>query len=55
MKMNSITELEQMISSASFGYFEYVGYLPHGITLIVLNKCSCYNPIQELFWMILEN
>jgi len=39
MKMNSIAELEQMISSASFGYFEYVGYLPHGITLIVLNKC----------------
>ena len=29
----------QMIFNAWFGYFEYVGYLLHGITLIVLNYC----------------
>ena len=28
-----------MIFNAWFGYFEYVGYLPRGITLIVLNYC----------------
>ena len=28
-----------MIFNAWFGYFEYVGYLPRGITLIILNEC----------------
>ena len=28
-----------MIFNVWFGYFEYVGYLLHGITLIVLSEC----------------
>ena len=39
IKAINITKLVQMIFSAWFGYFEYVGYLPRGMTLIVLNKC----------------
>ena len=29
-----------------FGYFEYVTFLPHGITLIVLNKCPDFIAIN---------
>ena len=39
IKASNITKLVQMIFSAWFGYFEYVGYLPCGIILIVLNEC----------------
>ena len=39
MKAIHITKLVRMIFNAWFGYFEYVGYLPHGITLILLNYC----------------
>ena len=35
----NITKLMQMVFNAWFGYFEYVGYLPRGITLIILNEC----------------
>ena len=37
IKAINITKLVQMIFSAWSGYFEYVGYLPHGITLIDLS------------------
>ena len=37
IKAINITKLVQMIFSAWFGYFEYVGYLPRRIMLIVLN------------------
>ena len=39
IKAINITKLVQIIFNAWFGYFEYVGYLPHGIPLIVLNYC----------------
>ena len=35
--MINIAKLVQMIFSAWFGYFDYVGYLPCGITLIAPN------------------
>ena len=37
IKAMNITKLVQMIFNAWVGYFEYVGYLPRGIMLIVLN------------------
>ena len=37
IKAIDITKLVQMIFSTWFGYFEYVGSLPRGVTLIVLN------------------
>ena len=39
IKAIHITKLVQMIFSTWFGYFEYVGYLLHVITLIVLSYC----------------
>ena len=36
IKVTNITKLAQVIFNTLFGYFEYVGYLPHGIRLIVL-------------------
>ena len=36
-KVINITKLVQMIFNAWLGYFKYVGYLPGGITLTVLN------------------
>ena len=33
----NITRLVQMIFSVRFGYFEYVDYLLHGVTLTVLD------------------
>ena len=36
-KVVNITKLVQMIFSACFGHFEYVGYLLCDITLVVLN------------------
>ena len=39
IKVINITKLVQMIFNAWYGYFEYVGYLPHGITLTVRNSC----------------
>lgn len=37
IKVINITEMVQMVFKVLFGYFEYVSYLPRGITLIVLN------------------
>ena len=37
IKVINITEMVQMVFKVLFGYFEYVSYLLHGITLIVLN------------------
>ena len=39
IKVIHITKLMQMIFNAWFGYFEYVGYLPSGTMLIVVNQC----------------
>ena len=39
VKAIHITKLVQMIFIAWFRYFEYVSYLQHGITLVVLNYC----------------
>ena len=43
-KVINLTKLVQIIFSAWCGYFEYVSYLPHGITLIVL---------KVLIWLLL--
>ena len=37
IKVINITEMVQMVFKVLFRYFEYVSYLPHGITLIVLD------------------
>ena len=37
IKVIHITKMVQMIFNTWFGYFEYVGYLPRGIKLTVLN------------------
>ena len=39
IKAINITQLVQIIFNAWSGYFEYVGYLPHGTPFIVLNYC----------------
>ena len=39
IKVINITKLVQIIFNAWCGYFEYVSYLPRGLTLIVLNYC----------------
>ena len=43
IRVNNINKLHkwavQMIFNVWFGYFEYVGYLLHGITLIALSEC----------------
>ena len=36
-RLINMTKLVQMIFNTCYGYFEYVSYLPRGITLIVLN------------------
>lgn len=37
IKVINITEMVQMVFKVLFGYFEYVSYLPRGITSIILN------------------
>jgi len=39
VKVINITKVVQMIFIVWFGYSEYVGYLPCGITLVVLYSC----------------
>ena len=39
IKVINITKLVQMIFNTWLEYFEYIGYLSRGITLIILNEC----------------
>ena len=54
IKAINISKLVQMIFSAWFGYFQYVGYLLCGMVLIVLNLIAINFKWSTLPWSIVQ-